>query len=198
MIDIFHTQNATFDACGVPPLEAIICVLEKNCWMTSRENNVFLPLKCSLLSEIVFTHFFCSHFIDYCSSWFCAKKTVPVLLLGLVFLNTGRVFWQNLAERKSEPWTGVAASPLGKISGLCSNLSLLRTKSSWFLKQNIWVFRATLDWGEKITIFKTFKRRNVFHGSAAVWSRFNVGKAADWHLIRQISIKPSSNPGFHI
>ena len=69
----------------------------------------------------------------------------PLLLLsGLVFLNTGRVLWQNLAERKSEPWTGVAGSPLGKISGLCSNLSLLRTKSSLFLKQNIWVFRATL------------------------------------------------------
>ena len=33
-----------------------ICV-EKNCWMTSRENDVFLPLKCSWFSEIVLPPF---------------------------------------------------------------------------------------------------------------------------------------------
>ena len=98
--------------------------------------------KCDLITdrELIF-HFWC---LDRLLLITILSQKPLLLLSGLVFLNTGRVLWQNLAERKSEPWTGVAASPLGKISGICSNLSLLRTKSSWFLKQNIWVFRATL------------------------------------------------------
>ena len=76
--------------------------VEKNCWMTSRENDVFLPLK-SLLLYIVS--------LQFTSLSRKALYTLAMLLSGLVFLNTGRVLWQNFAERKSEPWTGVADFP---------------------------------------------------------------------------------------
>ena len=88
----------------------------------------------------------------------------PLLLLsGLVFLNTGRVLWQNLAERKSEPWTGVAASPLGKISGLSAQIYLFWEQNRVGFWNKIFGF-SEQHWigGKKSPFLKLLKEEMYF------------------------------------